>query len=110
YRPLAGKIATDIALTPQGDLAYRFAEEWLSNGADGDQSLSTRSAWPNSPPVLKSHPGMPWPELTCQATVAGGVWFGTKRGAFFEREGTNSRYATPTAPGIEPPHFRYYAS
>ena len=29
YRPLAGKIAKDIALTPQGDLAYRFEEGWL---------------------------------------------------------------------------------
>ncbi len=53
---------------------------------------------------------MPWNELTCQTTVPGGVWLGTTRGAFFEREGTNSRYATPSAPGIEPPHFRFYAS
>ena len=52
---------------------------------------------------------MPWPELTARTTVPGGVWFGTTRGAFFEREGTNSRYATPSAPGIEPPRFRYYA-
>jgi two component regulator with propeller domain len=110
YRPLAGKIAADIALTPQGDLAYRFAEGWLSNGANDSQNLNTGLAWLNPPPVLKNHPGMPWPELTCQARVPGGAWFGTTRGAFFEREGTNSRYATPSAPGIEPPHFRYYAS
>ena len=41
--------------------------------------------------------------------MPGGAWFGTTRGAFFERDGTNSRYATPSAPGIEPPRFRYYA-
>src|SRR6187401_1407704 len=39
YRPLAGKIAEDIALTPQGDLAYRFEDGWLSNGANGRQDL-----------------------------------------------------------------------
>ena len=63
----------------------------------------------SQPPVLKTQPGMPWPELTSQSIVAGGVWFGTTRGAFFERDGTNSRYATPSAPGIAPPRFRYYA-
>ncbi len=52
---------------------------------------------------------MPWPELTARVAVPGGAWFGTTRGAFFEWEGTNSRYATPAAPGIEPPRFRYYA-
>ncbi len=52
---------------------------------------------------------MPWPELTARTTVPDGVWFGTTRGAFFERDGTHSRYATPSAPGIEPPRFRYYA-
>jgi len=110
YRPLAGKIAGDIALTPDGDLAYRFEEGWLSNGGNGGLDLNTGPAWFNPPPALKSQPGMPWPELTCRAGVAGGAWFGTTRGAFFERDGTNSRYATPSAPGIDPPRFRYYAS
>jgi hypothetical protein len=41
--------------------------------------------------------------------VPGGLWFGSTRGAFFERQGISARYATPSAPGIEPPHFRYYA-
>src|SRR3974377_2464009 len=35
YRPLAARIPTDIARTPQGDLAYRFEEGWLSNGGNG---------------------------------------------------------------------------
>jgi hypothetical protein len=60
-------------------------------------------------PVLKAQPGVPWAELTARTTVPDGVWFGTTHGAFFERDGTNSRYATPSAPGIEPPRFRYYA-
>jgi hypothetical protein len=110
YRPLAGKIASDIALTPQGNLAYRFETRWLSNGANSGDDLNSEPGWPNPTPRLKSHPGMPWPELTCQVNVPGGVWYGTTRGAFFEREGTNSPYATPSAPGIEPPRFRYYAS
>jgi hypothetical protein len=109
YRPLAGKIAKDITLTPEGDLAYKFEEGWLSNGRNGRQNLNTGPAWLSDRPTVKAQPGMPWSELTCSKTVPGGVWFGTTRGAFFEREGTNSRYATPSAPGIEPPRFRYYA-
>jgi hypothetical protein len=109
FRPLAGRIAKDIALTPQGDLAYRFDDGWLSNGAYGQENLNGETEWLTQPPILKARPGMPWPELTCQTTVPGGVWFGATRGAFFEWEGTNSRYATPAAPGIAPPRFRYYA-
>ena len=109
YRPLAGKLAQDIALTPEGNLAYRFADGWVSNGDNGRLNLSNTNSWLRPPSVLKARPGMPWPELTCQATVPGGMWYGTKRGAFFERTGTNSPYATPSAPGIEPPRFRYYA-
>ena len=109
YRPLAGKIAKDIALTPQGDLAYQFENGWLSNGDSGAQNLNIGPAGLSQPPALNAQPGMPWPELTARTTVPGGVWFGTTRGAFFERDGTNSRYATPSAPGIEPPRFRYYA-
>ncbi len=109
FRPLVGKIAKDIALTPQGDLAYRLDEGWLSNGANGGSNLNAGPEWRSPPPVLKAQPGMPWSELTARVAVPGGVWHGTTRGAFFEREGTNSRYATPSAPGIEPPRFRYYA-
>lgn len=108
YRPLAGRIPKDIALTPQGDLTYRFDNGWLSNGPYGDQAPSPESDW-RAQPVLKAQPGMPWPELTARATVPGGVWHGTTRGAFFERVGTHARYATPAAPGLEPPRFRYYA-
>ena len=109
FRPLAGKIAKDIALTPDGDLAYRFEDGWLSNGRNGGQNLNSGPAWLSLQPVLKAETGMPWPELTSRTKVAGGLWFGTTRGAFFERDGTNSRYATPYAHGIEPPRFRYYA-
>src|ERR1051326_4847797 len=110
YRPLAGKVAQDIALTPSGDLAYRFADGWVSNGGNGALDLNSGPPWLSPRPVLKGEAGMPWPELTAQAIVPGGVWFGTTRGAFFKREGTSSRYATPSAPGIEAPHYRYYAS
>lgn len=109
YRPLAHKIAKDIALTPQGDLAYRFEDGWLSNDANSSQNLNVGSAWLSLPQVLEAKADMPWPELTCRTTVLDGVWFGTTRGAFFQRDGTNSRYATPSAPGLEPPRFRYYA-
>jgi hypothetical protein len=110
YRPLAGRIARDIVLTPDGDLAYRFDDGWLSNGPGGGQDLNKGTSWLKPPAVSKAEPGMPWPELTCRVAVPGGVWYGTTRGAFFQRDGTNSRYATPWAPGIEPPRFRYYAS
>jgi len=109
FRPLAGKIAKDIALTPDGDLAYRYDDGWVSNGANGGQNLNTGPRWLVEPPALRAERGMPWPELTSHITLPGGTWFGTTRGAFFERQGTNSRYATPYAPGIEPPRFRYYA-
>jgi len=109
FRPLAGKIAKDIALTPRGDLAYRFDEGWLSNGANGGEDLNRSLAWLTPPPVLQADPGFPWSELTARVTVVGGVWYGSTRGAFFARAGTNSPYATPAAPGIEPPRFRYYA-
>jgi hypothetical protein len=109
YRPLVGKIPKDIALTPQGNLAYQFEEGWLCNGTTSDRELNVNAGWRTQPPVLKVQPGVPWPELTCKVTVPNGAWFGTTRGAFFERDGTNSRYATPSAPGIEPPRFRYYA-
>jgi hypothetical protein len=52
---------------------------------------------------------LPATNITAVESVSGGAWFGTTRGAFFERDGTNSRYATPSAPGIDPPRFRYYA-
>ena len=109
YRPLSGRIPKEIALTPQGDLAYRFAEGWLSNGGDGAQKLDPRADGLSRVETLKAEPGMPWSELTARANVPGGTWYGTTRGAFFERQGSNSPYATPMAPGIAPPHFRYYA-
>jgi len=109
YRPLAGRIARDLALTPGGDLAYRFDEGWLANAADGGAVVEAQliAAGPPSAPTAK--PGMPWSELTSHATVPGGTWYGSTRGAFFAREGTSAPYATPAAPGIEPPAYRYYA-
>jgi len=109
YRPLAGRIAEDIALTPQGDLAYRFKEGWLSNGINSQEDLNKDTTWLPKRPAPKARPGMPCSELTCQTAVRGGIWYGSTRGAFFERNGTDSRYAIPRAPGIEPPRFRYYA-
>ncbi len=109
YRPLTGKIARDIALTPQGDLAYQFDEGWLSNGDNGRplrEEVIRQLARPHLPAPA---PGVPWSELTAHVSVPGGVWFGTTRGAFFERQGSTAPYATPSAPGIAPPHFRYYA-
>jgi hypothetical protein len=35
FRPLAAKVATDIALGPDGDLYYLFPDRWLSNGDTG---------------------------------------------------------------------------
>jgi hypothetical protein len=109
YRPLVGKIASDIALTAQGDLAYRYDSGWLSNGESGRApNESDIAAFPKRS-RLQARPDMPWPDLTAQVLVPGGNWFGSTRGAFFERSGTGARYATPSAPGIEPPRFRYYA-
>jgi len=110
YRPLAGKIPQDIALTAQGNLAYRLDGGWISNGAEDCQDRGIRPPGVDAPPELKARPDMPWPELTSRMAVPGGTWYGTTRGAFFERDGIDAPYATPAAPGIEPPRFRYYAS
>ena len=59
--------------------------------------------------LTSARTNLPSVNLTRIVVADGGLWFGTTRGAFFERDGTNSRYATPSAPGIEPPRFRYYA-
>jgi hypothetical protein len=109
YRPLAGKIPRDLALTPQGDLAYQFDGGWLSNGDNGRPLREEIIRQLPRPPLPSPAPGVPWSELTARVNVPGGLWFGTTRGAFFERQGLTARYATPAAPGIEPPHFRYYA-
>lgn len=110
YRPLTGKVPREIALTPGGDLAYKFDEGWLSNGGNGGLSLGDGSKWLPSPPVLTAPPGAPWPEVTARVVAPGGVWYGSTRGAYVECAGTNSHYATPSAPGIAAPRFRYYAS
>ncbi len=109
YRPFTGKIARDIALTPQGDLAYQFEEGWLSNGDNGRPLREEVIRQLARPPLPAPAPGVPWSDLNTHVNVPGGVWFGTTRGAFFERQGSIARYATPSAPGINPPHFRYYA-
>ena len=109
YRPFAGKIARNLALTPAGDLAYQFDDTWVSNGANGGLDLNSNSAWLKPATVPQPHPGMPWSELTVRADVPGGVWYGTTRGAFFERTDRSARYATPSTADIEPPQYRYYA-
>jgi len=109
YRPLTGQAVRDIALRPTGDLAYQLTNGWVSNGAGDLPEPEQNPSWLRPSPTLTAAPGMPWSELTARAAVSGGAWFGTTRGAFFAREGTQSRYATPAAPGIEPPRFRYYA-
>jgi hypothetical protein len=109
YRPLANKLPSDIALTREGVLVYRFEEGWLANESGDPRNLSDVTTWQRKEPIPKAQSGMPWLELTCQETVPGGIWFGSTRGAFFQREAADSRYATPFAPSIEPPRFRYYA-
>jgi len=205
FRPLTGKIARDIVLSPAGDLFYLLDDGWLSNGGNGRFSGSTArdryeriavgrdgEVWLTGPgrvtgpdgrdrslppalsgsgplemvmgpeassPVLIAHgelflpqgeswesggkatvaalgagalwvggvdgysrwnrastwqrggaePAAPWPDITAVTPVDGGVWFGTRRGAFFRNLGSPSRYAIPTAPGIPAPTYRYYA-
>src|SRR6185369_3069396 len=74
YRPLAGRIPKDIALTADGDLAYLFEGGWLSNGRSGAQNLNADTAWLSRPAVRAAEPGMPWPELTACVNVRGGRW------------------------------------
>ncbi len=124
FRPLAHRVPVDLAVSPAGDLFYLFEEGWLSNGLNGRASgrLEGRAARrltfgeegrvipvDEPAPAWPARPGAPWSEITCSVPVAGGTWWGTTRGAFFERQGVASRYAIPSAPGIDPPRFRYYA-
>lgn len=104
YRPLAGRIPSDIGITTNGHLTYRFGNQWLSN-TPGEPADPT----PAAPTSTQPPPGAPWPELTCSLPTPHGTWFGSTRGAFFQRTTSNSPYAIPSAPGIEPPRFRYYA-
>jgi len=96
--------AKDLGFPP-GDLKARGyiyrSNEWL---AATEVGLWVRT---RSQIVLRAQ--LPGTNMTAVESVSGGAWFGTTRGAFFERDGTSSRYATPSAPGIEPPRFRYYA-
>lgn len=78
---------------------------WVGTDA-GYVGLSRANGQTNAEP----RHALPDSQITCFAPVADGLWVGTRHGAFFERFGAASRYATPSAPGIEPPRFRYYAS
>lgn len=124
FRPLAGKVPRDIAVSPDGDLYYLFDDHWLSNGRNGTPfgrvnaaaggrlvfDAAGKAGITTEPPSTLTPPERPpWPEVTARHSVAGGVWWGSTRGAFFQREGTSARYAIPAAPGIAPPPFRYYA-
>jgi hypothetical protein len=60
--------------------------------------------------ILRSlRTNLPASRITSMCVAGPGLWFGSTKGAFFEDESGFSRYATPSAPGIEPPRFRYYA-
>ncbi len=123
FRPLTGRVPRDLAVSPEGDLYYLFDDHWLSNGRNGapfgpvPPAANARLAFAtdgrvqveSEPAVALTAPaGAPWPEVTVRWPVEGGVWWGGPRGALFERTGA-ARYATPVAPGIEPPRFRYFA-
>lgn len=81
-----------------GDTIWLGSKEGIT-ALDGE--TGTTQARGNSAPPVRS--------ITCIAPILGGLWVGTLRGAYFEGESGLSRYATPSAPGIEPPRFRYYA-
>ena len=204
FRSLAGRVARDIAVSPQGDLYYLFDDAWMSNGGNGrpggriEPGVFDRIAvgprgevWlsgpgrvlePGTEPIglprqlatakdikvvldpevgrpaliadgtLYVQDGRDWqsysavtsaafdreylwmgrtngfvrltrdgrlregpesapPVAETTAVVPGeqGVWFGTRQGAYFKRNGGLPRYAIPTAPGIGAPLHRYYA-
>jgi hypothetical protein len=123
WRPLADTVPKDIAVS-DGDLFLLYADRVLSNarngtyarpnpaGAEWLEPLSdgTVAARTGPRPAWKGPRGRaPVDGVTARVEVPGGVWFGSPRGAYFERDGTSARYATPSASGIEPPAFRYYA-
>ena len=41
--------AREIALTPEGNLAYRFADGWVSNGDNGRRNLNDGRSWQSRP-------------------------------------------------------------
>lgn len=125
FRPLADQVPRDIAVSPEGDVYYLFDDRWLSNGKNGRQSghvnggAGARLVFPDASrvevttqarPVHTAPTNAPWPEVTARWPVPGGVWWGSTRGAYFERTTPNSRYAIPSAPGLDSPRYRYYAS
>ncbi|HAB19137.1 MAG TPA: hypothetical protein DCE44_22195, partial [Verrucomicrobiales bacterium] len=124
FRPLADRVPLDLEVSREGDLYYLFSNEWLSNDRNGRirhevpvgafsrlkvNDDGTVEPTKQPAPTPEARPKAPWAEITCRVPVAGGAWFGSTRGAFFERTEAPSRYATPSAPGIDPPRFRYYA-
>ncbi|HVY71111.1 MAG TPA: hypothetical protein VHH73_14360, partial [Verrucomicrobiae bacterium] len=200
FRPLAGQLPKDIAVSPQGDLYYLFEDRWLSNGRTGEplghfppgsfdtiavaddgtvwlsgkgrlarmrgnqidypSTSASGSAWIIQPAGLEAMPALavdgqlkwknsahlsgvtalarrgdgeilvgthdgylgidrmdghetttrqtklPWTDITRIFPVADGVWFGTTRGAFFQRSRPAEGPALPE--GVN--GVRYYAS
>ena len=54
---------------------------------------------------------LPATNITRIVPVNGGRWVGSTQGAFFESDGSSSRWATPEAgPSAPAPRFRFYAS
>ena len=122
-RPLAERVPLDISVSG-GDLFLLYPGQMLSNARNGTwaQPAPAGVTWVEPLPdgtVAARNGSRPTPAgprgrapvdgVTARVEVAGGVWFGSPRGAYFERDGTSARYATPSAPGIEPPAIRYYA-
>jgi hypothetical protein len=73
------------------------------------------AAFSSSNPDAASSTGLvtrlPGTHITRIIPVSGGRWVGTTQGAFFESDGTASKWAIPSAgPKAPAPQFRYYAS
>ena len=58
-------------------------------------------------PGIKGSSGRALARVNIQGDGGEGSLVWDERGLFFEPDGTISCYATPSAPGIEPPRFRY---
>ena len=101
---------TNGVLTPfhQGEglttLAFR-GDEMLVGTHDGYYGISLHTATVSTPRQTR----IPVRDLTCLLPVADGVWVGTTRGVFFQRDPKASPTSAPALPD-GPNGIRYYAS